>query len=63
MFVILAIAALGAALALLTAHLGLPRVADILALASAACGLAAFGAALTHTIRQARRLPPRSERT
>lgn len=56
LLVLLTGAALGASLALLTAHLGLPRLADTLAFTAAGCGLAAFGLVAGHTVRRARRL-------
>lgn len=57
--VVLTLGALSAALALLAAHLRLAVVADILAITSGLCGLAAFLGAAADTIRHARRLPPR----
>ena len=62
MRVIVASAALCAALALAMARLSFPRVADILAVAAAVCGLVAFSAALLSTVSHAIRLPPRSGR-
>lgn len=62
MLVLLALAALGASLGLLMAHLGHPAVADALVVTSAACGLLAFATALAGTVRQARRLPPAERR-
>jgi hypothetical protein len=56
LLVLLTVAALGASLALLTAHLGLPWLADALAFTAAGCGLAAFGLVAVHTVRSARRL-------
>jgi hypothetical protein len=52
---LLSVAALGASLALLSARLGLGGPADVLATASAACGLAAFLLVAGLTIRRARR--------
>jgi hypothetical protein len=60
--VVLAVGALAASLALLMARLGSPASADLLAVISAACGLAAFVSAAHSTFRQARRLPGREER-
>jgi hypothetical protein len=57
--ILLTLGALSAALALLAAHLRLGVVADVLAITSGLCGLAAFLGAAVYTIRQARRLPPR----
>ena len=62
MLVILAAAALSASLALLAAHLHLPRVADVLAITAALCGLTAFASSVFFTIRRARQLPSRSTR-
>ena len=53
---LLTVAALGASFALLVAHLGLPWLADTLAVASAVCGLAAFGLVAGYTVRRARQL-------
>lgn len=60
--VVLALGALCAALALLAAHLQARTAADILAIAGALCGLAAFLSVGASTIRQARRLPTRGGR-
>ena len=62
MLVMLALGALCAALALLTAHLHLARLADALAVGAALCGLMAFASAAGFTLRRARRLPTRSDR-
>ena len=62
MLVMLALGALCAALALLSAHLHLPAVADVLAVGGALCGLMAFVSAAGFTIRRARRLPTGSDR-
>jgi len=55
--VIVGSAALCAALALLMAQLRFPLAADVLALAGAFGGLAAFAAAVVTTIRRAAALP------
>lgn len=60
LLVLLTVAALSASLALLTAHLGPPRLADILAVAAAVCGLAAFGLVAGYTVRRARGLGKRA---
>jgi len=57
MLVMLALGALCAALALLTAHLHLPTLADVLAVGGALCGLMAFVAAAGFTIRRAQSTP------
>jgi hypothetical protein len=57
--VVLTLGALSASLALLAAHLRLGVVADVLAITSGLCGLAAFVGGAAFTIRHARRLPPR----
>jgi hypothetical protein len=57
LLVTLALGALSASLALLTAHLGWPLVADVLAVGAALLGVAAFLAAAVSTVRAARRLP------
>jgi len=57
--IVLTLGALSAALALLAAHLRLGVVADVLAITSGLCGLAAFLGAAAYTIRHARRLPVR----
>jgi len=62
MLVMLALGALCAALALLTAHLHLAVLADVLAVGGALCGLLGFVSAASFTIRRARRLPARSDR-
>ena len=62
MLVMLALGVLCAALALLTAHLHLPRLADALAVGAALCGLMAFASAAGFTIRRARQLRTRSDR-
>jgi hypothetical protein len=56
LLVLLSVAALSASLALLVAHLGLPRLADTLAITATLCGLAAFGLVAGYTVRRARRL-------
>jgi hypothetical protein len=56
--VLLALGALGAALALLMAHLQFPVLANVLVGVAATCGLLAFATALAATIRRARQLPP-----
>jgi hypothetical protein len=55
LLVILALGALSASLALLTARLELARVADVFAIAAAALGVSAFVAAAFSTVRHARR--------
>ena len=62
MLVMLALGALCAALALLTAHLHLARLADALAVGGALCGLMGFASAAGFTIRRARQLRARSDR-
>jgi hypothetical protein len=62
MLVMLALGALGAALALLTAHLHLAVLADALAVGGALCGLMGFVSAAGFTLRRARQLPTRSDR-
>ena len=62
MLVMLALGALCAALALLTAHLHLPTLADVLAVGGALCGLMGFVSAAGFTLRRARQLPTRSDR-
>ena len=62
MLVMLALGALCAALALLTAHLHLARLADALAVGAALCGLMGFASAAGFTIRHARQLRTRSDR-
>ena len=62
MMVMLSLGALCAALALLTAHLDLARLADTLAVAAALCGLMAFASAAGFTLRRARRPSTRSDR-
>jgi hypothetical protein len=57
--VVLTLGALSASLALLAAHLRLGVIADVLAITSGLCGLAAFVGSAAFTIRHARRLPPR----
>ena len=56
--VVLTLGALSASLALLAAHLRLGVVADVLAITSGLCGLAAFIGTAAHTVRRARQLPP-----
>lgn len=56
LLVLLTVAALSASFALLVAHLGLPWLADTLAVTAAGCGLAAFGLVAGYTVRRARRL-------
>ena len=63
MLVILALGALCAALALLMARLQLAAAADVLAIASALCGLTAFLVAAASTVRRARQLPPGPRRS
>jgi hypothetical protein len=53
-----ALGALGASLALATAYLRWPVVADVLAVAAAGCAMLAFLAALAATVRAARRPGP-----
>jgi hypothetical protein len=60
--VMLALGALCAALALLTAHLHLAVLADALAVGGALGGLMGFVSAAGFTLRRARRLPTRSDR-
>jgi hypothetical protein len=55
LLVTLGLGALGASLALLLAHLGLPIAADALALGAAALGVAAFVTVTVATVRRARR--------
>lgn len=62
LLVTLAVGALSAGLALLMARLQWPVVADVLAMASAFLGLAAFVAAAVTTVRSARRLSSRPRR-
>jgi hypothetical protein len=62
MLVMLALGALCAALALLTAHLHLALLADALAVGGALCGLMGFASAAGFTIRRARQLRTRSDR-
>jgi hypothetical protein len=62
MRVIVASAALCATLALAMARLSLPRLADVLAIAAALCGLIAFSSALFSTLSRASRLPRSSGR-
>jgi hypothetical protein len=62
MLVMLAVGALCAALALLTAHLHLTRLADALAVGAALCGLMGFASAAGFTLRRARQLPTGSDR-
>jgi hypothetical protein len=62
LLVTLALAALSASLALLTARLQLPVAADVFAVGSALLGGAAFVAAAVTTVRSARRLPSRPGR-
>jgi hypothetical protein len=56
LLVLLTLAALSASLALLMAHLGLPVLADALAVTAALCGLASFALVAGYTVRRARRL-------
>jgi hypothetical protein len=60
--VMLALGALCAALALLSAHLHLATLANALAVGAALCGLMAFASAAGFTLRRARRLPEGSDR-
>ena len=62
MLVMLALGALCAALALLTAHFHRAALADALAVGGALCGLMGFGSAAAFTIRRARQLPTGSDR-
>ena len=62
LFVVLALAALAASAALLSARLELFVVADVFAVSAAVLGLAAFLSAAWSTVRHARRLPPRASR-
>jgi hypothetical protein len=57
LFVILALGALSASLALLTARLALFAAADVFAIAAATLGVTAVAAVAWTTIRHARRLP------
>jgi hypothetical protein len=57
LLVTLALGALCASLALLTAHLGLPVVADVLVVGAALLGVSAFLVAAVATVRGARRVP------
>jgi hypothetical protein len=59
LLVVLGLGALCASSALLAAHLQRPVAADVLALAAAALGVAAFVAVAVATVRSARRLPSR----
>lgn len=61
LLVLLTGAALGASFALLTAHVGLPWLADALAFTAAGCALTAFGLVAGYTVRRAR-LPLREGR-
>lgn len=54
LLVLLTLAALGASAGLLAAHLGLPGVADTLALTGAACGFVAFSLVVAYTAHRAR---------
>lgn len=56
LLVLLSVAALSASFALLMAHLGLPFLADTLAVTAALCGLASFGLVAGYTVCRARRL-------
>ena len=62
MLVMLSLGALCAALALLTAHLHLTALANVLAMGGALCGLLGFVSAAGFTLRRARRLPEGSDR-
>jgi hypothetical protein len=55
LLVLLSVAALCASLALLAADLGLPVIADALAISAALCGLSAFALVAAFTVRRARR--------
>jgi hypothetical protein len=57
LFVVLALGALSASLALLTARLELFAASHVLAIGAAVLGVSAFVATLWSTIRHARRLP------
>jgi hypothetical protein len=59
---ILALGALGAALALLMARLELPLAAHVCAIGAAVCGIAAFVSVAWSTIDRARRLSRTSPR-
>jgi len=56
LFVILALGALSASLALLMARLQLPLAADVLAVGAALLGVSAFVTVAVSTVRRARRL-------
>jgi hypothetical protein len=62
LLVTLALGVLCASLALLTARLGFPLVADVLAVGAGLLGLAAFLTAALSTVRHARRLASSGER-
>lgn len=62
LLVILALGALGASLALLTARLQLSIIADVFAVGATVAGLTAFVAVAISTVRRARRLPSTSHR-
>jgi hypothetical protein len=63
LLVTLTLGALSSALALLLAHLAFPVAADVLMVVAAACGLGAFVSVAGATIRRARQLPGRPDRT
>ena len=56
LYVVLALGALAASLALLAARLGIFVAADVFAIAATALGVTSFGAAAWSTVRHARRL-------
>jgi hypothetical protein len=60
LLVLVSVAALSASGALLLARLGVPPLADTLAVTAAVCGLAAFGLAAAHTLRRAGRAGKRA---
>ena len=62
LFVILALGALSASLALLTARLQLPLAADVLAVGAAVLGVSAFVSVAVSTVRRARRLGAPTDR-
>jgi hypothetical protein len=59
LYVILALGALAASLALLAARLAIFVAADVFAIAATLLGITSFGAAAWSTVQHARRLRPR----
>jgi len=62
LFVILALGALSASLALLMARLQLPLAADVFAVGAALLGMSAFVTVAVSTVRRARRLGAAADR-